>query len=83
MPPSLLEHSRGTASVKEEEGDDDVKSVRPLRPGRHACYNLRYKGLPNRKVELISKKRGQFGLKAAIRLHEVGIASNGVSAMMP
>ena len=24
---------------------DDVKSARPLRPGRHTCYNGRYKGL--------------------------------------
>ena len=29
------------------------------------------------------KSRAQFGLKSAIRLHEVGIASNGISATVP
>ncbi len=70
------EHSYGTAGDKPEEGGDDVKSSWPLRPGLHTCYNGRYKGLPNRKVELISKSRSQFRLESAIRLHEVGIASN-------
>ena len=28
-----------TAVVRCEEGGDDVKSARPLRPGRHTCYN--------------------------------------------
>ena len=79
----LRKHSRETASVKEEEGGDDVKSVRPLRPGPHACYNGRYRELQDRKVELISKSRPQFRLRAAIRPHEVGIASNGVSDMTP
>ena len=32
------------------------------------------------KVELISKTASKFGLKAAIRLHEAGIASNPTSA---
>ncbi len=73
--------SKGTAGDEPEEGEDDVKSVRPLRPGLHTCYNPRYKALPNREVELIAKKRGQFGLKAAIRLHEAGVASKRVSAM--
>ena len=68
-----------TAGDKPEEGGDDVKSSWPLRPGLHTCYNGRYNGLPSRKVELIPKNRPQFGLQAATRLHEVGIASNGVS----
>ena len=29
---------------KSEEGGDDVKSARPLRPGLHTCYNGRYRG---------------------------------------
>ncbi len=62
---------------------DDVKSVRPLRPGLHTCYNGRYKELRYREVELISKSRSQFGLESAIRLHEAGIASNGASATAP
>ena len=59
-----------------EEGGDDVKSVLPLRPGLEACYNGRYSELQHSDVKLISKSRSQFGLKSAIRLHEVGIASN-------
>ena len=31
---------------KPEEGGDDVKSARPLRPGRHTCYNGSYRGKP-------------------------------------
>ena len=37
-------------------------------------------GSENREVEPISKSRSQFGLESAIRLHEVGIASNRGSA---
>ena len=36
----------GTAGASREEGGDDVKSARPLRPGRHTCYNGRYRGQP-------------------------------------
>ena len=39
-------HSVGTACASSEEGGDDVKSARPLRPGRHTCYNGRYSGKP-------------------------------------
>ena len=35
-----------TAVVRCEEGGDDVKSARPLRPGLHTCYNGRYRGQP-------------------------------------
>gem|GEM_PF-6565401 len=52
----------------------------PRRPGRHTCYNGRYKGLRYRKMELIPKNRSQFGLRSATRPHEVGIASNPESA---
>ena len=38
--------SGGTAAVRCEEGGDDVKSARPLRPGRHTCYNGRHSALP-------------------------------------
>ena len=40
------EDSVGTAGASCEEGGDDVKSARPLRPGRHTCYNGRYSGKP-------------------------------------
>ena len=44
-----------TAGDKLEEGGDDVKSVRPLCPGLHTCYNGWYNGQRYRKVELILK----------------------------
>ena len=37
------EDSRETAVVRCEEGGDDVKSARPLRPGLHTCYNGGYR----------------------------------------
>jgi hypothetical protein len=42
-----------TAGDKPEEGEDDVKSSWPLRPGLHTCYNGQYRGPQNREVELI------------------------------
>ena len=69
-----------TAGIKPEEGGDDVKSSCPLCPGLHTCYNGRYRGLRSREGERISQSRSQFGLESATRLHEVGIASNVVSA---
>ena len=71
--------SQETASDKLEEGGDDVKSSWPLCPGLHTCYNGWYNGLRSREAELIPKNHPQFGLQAATRLHEAGIASNGVS----
>jgi hypothetical protein len=47
--------SEETASDKLEEGGDDVKSSWPLCPGRHTCYNGRYRGLQYREVEPIPK----------------------------
>ena len=67
--------------VNTEEGGDDVKSSWPLCPGLHTCYNGRYKAPQDRKVELIAKSLSQYGLWAAIRPHEVGIASNRASAL--
>ena len=49
------EDSGETAIVRCEEGGDDVKSARPLRPGLHTCYNGRYRGQPPREWELILK----------------------------
>src|SRR5690606_15327270 len=73
-------HSRGTAGDKPEEGGDDVKSSCPLCPGLHTCYNGRYRGKRSREAERIPESRSQFGLQAATRPHEGGIASNRVSA---
>ncbi len=45
----------------------------------YTCYNGRYKPPQTREGEQIGKNRSQFGLQAATRLHEAGIASNGAS----
>ena len=44
-----------TARIKREEGGDDVKSVWPLRPGLHTCYNAQYNVNRYREVEGILK----------------------------
>ena len=41
-PYCVLYHSHGTAERNSEEGEDDVKSAWPLRPGLQTCYNGRY-----------------------------------------
>src|SRR5947209_5103166 len=43
-----------TATLNVEEGGDDVKSARPLHPGRHTRYNGRNNESPTREGELIS-----------------------------
>ena len=49
------EDSDETAVVRCEEGGDDVKSARPLRPGLHTCYNGGYSRLLHGDVMLIRK----------------------------
>ena len=44
LPPGNAGHFGDTATARCEEGGDDVKSARPLRPGRHTCYNGGYRG---------------------------------------
>ena len=44
-----------TAVVRFEEGGDDVKSARPLRPGLHTCYNGGYRRQLHGDVMLIPK----------------------------
>ena len=39
LPASSVGDSGDTAAARREEGGDDVKSARPLRPGPHTCYN--------------------------------------------
>ena len=77
-----LHVSGGTASIKLEEGGDDVKSACPLYPGLHTRYNGRYNRLPSREAEPILKSRSQFRLQAATRLHEVGVASKRRTAIL-
>ncbi len=83
LPADNAGDSEQTACGKQEEGGDEVKSLWPLRPGLHTCYNGRYNGKQYREVEQILENRSQFGLESATRLHEVGIASNGRSATLP
>ncbi len=80
LPWEQSRNSQETASDKLEEGGDDVKSSWPLCPGLHTCYNGRYNPSLTCEGEPIGKNRSQFGLQAATRLHEAGIASNGRSA---
>ena len=47
--------SKETAVVRYEEGGDDVKSARPLRPGLHTCYNGGYIRQLHSDVMLIPK----------------------------
>ena len=51
----FAEDSDKTAIVRCEEGGDDVKSARPLRPGLHTCYNGGYRGKRARKCVRIEK----------------------------
>ena len=55
LPSSKVGDSGRTAAARCEEGGDDVKSARPLRPGRHTCYNGSYRGKPGGDAERIPK----------------------------
>ena len=56
QPLSLVIGVQRDCSFKGEEGGDDVKSARPLHPGRHTRYNGRYNGTPTREGEPIPTK---------------------------
>ena len=43
LPSGYAGDSSDTATARCEEGGDDVKSARPLRPGLHTCYNGAYR----------------------------------------
>ena len=81
LPPGRAGHSGGTASASCEEGGDDVKSARPLRPGRHTCYNGGEQRGATWRHGADPENPSQFGLESATRLHEAGFASNRASAM--
>ena len=55
LPSGRAGHSGGTAIARCEEGGDDVKSARPLRPGLHTCYNGGYRMLLSRERRPIIK----------------------------
>jgi hypothetical protein len=71
-----------TARVSGEEGGDDVKSSRPLRPGLHTCYNGEEQREATARADADLQNSSQFGSESATRLREAGIASNRISAMM-
>ena len=53
LPSSNVGDSGETATVRCEEGGDDVKSARPLHPGLHTCYNGKDKGqLPGDRMRI-------------------------------
>ena len=81
LPASKVGDSGQTAGIKPEEGGDDVKSSWPLCLGLHTYYNGPDKATRDREVEQIAKTVPQFRLHSAIRVHEVGIASNRGSAL--
>ncbi len=64
LPASNVGDSVQTAQINWEEGGDDVKSVWPLRPGLHTCYNVQYNVNRYREVEEILKT----GLSSDCRL---------------
>ncbi len=55
LPTGKAGNSDRTAAVRREEGGDDVKSARPLRPGLHTCYNGQYRGQRAGDCKRISK----------------------------
>ena len=57
LPSGSAGHSVDTATARCEEGGDDVKSARPLRPGLHTCYNGAYRASAAREVGPIAKTR--------------------------
>ena len=64
LPAGKAGDSVETAGASCEEGGDDVKSARPLRPGRHTCYNGRYRGqLPGERMRI-----SKAGLSSDCRL---------------
>ena len=81
LPPGEAGHSGETAGASCEEGGDDVKSARPLRPGLHTCYNGGEQKGATWRQGADPENPSQFGLESATRLHEAGFASNRASAM--
>ncbi len=81
MPAGNAGNYKETASDELEEGGDEVRSSWPLWVGLHTCYNGGDSGMQSGDAELILQKPSKFGLQAATRLHEVGIASNRGSAI--
>ena len=57
LPSGYAGHSGDTATARCEEGGDDVKSARPLRPGLHTCYNGAYRKPVHGNVHPILKSR--------------------------
>ena len=65
LPSVRAGHSGETAIVRCEEGGDDVKSARPLRPGLHTCYNGAYREpVPGNRGQILKTRRSSdWGLQ--------------------
>ena len=74
LPASKVGDSGETACVKQEEGADDVKSVWPLRPGLHTCYNGGYNGKQSREAEQIHKTEKRS--REAEQIYKTGLSSD-------
>ena len=77
LPAGKAGDSGGTAYASREEGGDDVKSARPLRPGLHTCYNGAYREPVLRKQGPIKKVRrsSDWGLQPdSVKLDSLVIA---------
>ena len=81
LPADKAGDSVGTAAARCEEGGDDVKSARPLRPGLHTCYNGRDSVKRGGDAEQIMKPHLSSDWSLQPGLHEAGFASNRASAM--
>ncbi len=73
---SRVEDSVETAGASCEEGGDDVKSARPLRPGRHTCYNGRYREKPFWRQSAETRKPCLSSDWSLQPIHESWIRSN-------
>ena len=65
LPSGSAGHSVDTATARCEEGGDDVKSARPLRPGLHTCYNGAYREpVPGNRGQILKTRRSSdWGLQ--------------------
>ena len=81
-PYGMLNCSYQTASDNGEEGGDDVKSAWPFDALGYTRATMdNTMGCQTARWSYSHQSYSQFGLKAATRLHEAGIASNRESAM--
>ena len=79
-PCPVLHFTGDCLATSGEEGGDDVKSARRLRPGQHTSYNGEEQRAAKPQGRANPKILPQFRLFSEIREHEVGLGSNRGSA---